>query len=84
MSSDVAELSTDRPPAEFLSTEVPCLLCVMARSLDDDRPRTGTVRWKIVPASRLKIGIAVSFECPDGHQSEDDPQLLKAFPSRRF
>ena len=84
MSSDVAAVPADVTPAEYRSTSVPCPLCVMTRPLDDERPRTGTVRWKILSTARLKIGIAVHFECPDAHLSEDDPQLLKAFPSRLF
>jgi hypothetical protein len=53
-------------------------------SLDDDQPKFGTVRWKIVAHARLKLGTAVNFDCPKGHSSDEDPHLLKAFPSRRF
>jgi hypothetical protein len=58
---------------------------VMTLSLDDERPKMGTVRWKIVAADHgLRIGTAESFTCPNGHTSDEDPELLKAFPSRRF
>jgi hypothetical protein len=70
--------------AESRSTPTTCPICVMTLPLDDERPRTGTAIWEILPKSRVKIGTAVRFECPNGHSSEDDPELLKAFPSRRF
>ena len=71
--------------AVYRTTEGRCVVCLTIRSLDDDRPTLGTVRWKITAHdSGLKIGTAVSFLCLNGHSSEDDPELLKAFPSRRF
>ncbi len=84
MTSSVADVAEGEAPAECRTTEVPCLVCVMTLSLDDDQPKTGIVRWNIVPHFRLKMGTAVSFECPQGHSSKADPELLKAFPSRRF
>ena len=84
MTSSVAEVSETEAPAECLTTEVPCLVCVTTLSLDDDQPKTGMVRWKVVANSRRKMGVAVSFECPQGHSSKADPELLKAFPRRRF
>jgi hypothetical protein len=69
---------------EYCTTEVPCLVCVTTLSLDDDQPKFGTVRWKVVARASLKLGTAVSFDCPNGHSSDLDPHLLKAFPSRRF
>ena len=84
MTSSVADVSETEALAECRTTEVPCLVCVMSLSLDDDQPKVGRVRWKVVANSRLKMGTAVSFECPQGHSSEADPELLKAFPPRRF
>ena len=91
MAADTADMTTSvdnqskaEAPADRRTTEVPCLVCVTTLSLDDDRPKTGFVRWKVVANMRLKMGIAVSFECPQGHSSEADPELLKAFPPRRF
>lgn len=76
-------LRTDE--VEYRTTERRCMVCLTTRALDDERPSLGTVRWRIVPSgSGVRIGTAVSYECLDGHSSEDDPQLLKAFPSRRF
>jgi hypothetical protein len=71
-------------PVEYRTTEVPCLVCVTTLSLDDDQPKFGTVRWKVVAHARLRSGTAVSFACPNGHSSDIEPNLLKAFPSRRF
>ena len=84
MTSSVAEVFAVEAPAEYRTTWAPCLICVTTLSLDNDQPKTGKVRWKVVPNVRLQIGIAVSFECPQGHSSEADPQLLTAFPPRRF
>lgn len=81
MTSSVA----DAPEVlSFVETRAPCPACMTTLSLDDERPKRGTVRWELIAHARLKIGTAVTFECPEGHFSEDDPQLLKAFPSRRF
>jgi hypothetical protein len=52
--------------------------------LDDERSRTGTVQWELITTPRIRIGVAVDFECPNGHRAVDDAQLLKAFRSRRF
>ena len=68
----------------YRNTELPCLVCVTTTSLDDDRPRLGTVRWRVAPYYSLKRGTAVGFNCPQGHSSEADPELLRAFPSRTF
>ena len=40
----------------------------------------GHVRWKIAPRLGLKWARPSSFECPSGHSSNDDPELLKAYP----
>jgi hypothetical protein len=66
------------------TTELPCLICLTTMSLDDDRPKLGAVRWQLSPYFGLTRGKAISFECPQGHSSEGDPDLLKAFPSRTF
>jgi hypothetical protein len=80
--TDVAEPSASR--AEYRTTESLCVVCLTTLSLDDDQPRSGTLRWEITPYFGLKRGKAVGFQCPQGHTSEDDPELLKAFPSRTF
>ena len=69
---------------EQRTTEAPCLVCVTTASLDDERPKTGTVQWEVTARFRLKTGTAVRFECPNGHSSAADPELLKAFPPRLF
>ena len=84
MTSSVADVSEAEAPAECRTTEVPFLVCVTTLSLDDDQPKTGMVRWKVDANFRLKTGVAVSFECRQGHSSEADAELLKAFPPRRF
>jgi hypothetical protein len=84
MSSGAADVAEHATSAEHVTTEARCPVCVMTLPLDDDRPRLGTVRWKIVANMRLNVGIAVWFECPNGHSSADDPTLLKSFHSRRF
>lgn len=82
MTSSVAEgPDTD---VEHRTTEARCLECVMTLSLDDDQSKLGTVHWEVVSSATLKLGTAVRFTCPNGHSSDDDPQLLKAFHSRRF
>jgi hypothetical protein len=84
MTTGVAEASEAPTSAEYRTTETLCLLCVTTLPLDDEKPKTGEVRWRITARARLTIGTAVSFHCPNGHSSEQDPHLLKAFPSRRF
>jgi hypothetical protein len=84
MTSAVIEVPGAEVTVEYRATEVRCLVCVTTRSLDDDQPKIGTVRWRIVVHGGLHLGTAVSFHCPDGHSSDADPQLLKGFPSRRF
>jgi hypothetical protein len=84
MTSGMAQVALELAPAEQLTTEGRCPVCVLTLPLDDDRPRVGTVSWEISPSDRVRIGVAVRFECPNGHSSEDDPALLKAFRSRRF
>ena len=85
MTAGVAEVAPAMSSAELRAAEARCPVCVMTLSLDDDRPKIGTVHWRIVPTDGgLRIGTAERFGCPNGHTSEDDPDLLKAFPSRRF
>jgi hypothetical protein len=84
MTSSVSHVPAAEAFAECRTTEVPCLDCVTTMSLDDDQTKTGTVRWKVTANPRMRMGVAVSFECPQGHSSEADPELLKAFPPRRF
>jgi hypothetical protein len=84
ITSSVAHVPVGEPTAECRTTEVPCLVCVTTLSLDDEQTKTGTIRWKVTANLRLKMGIAVSFESPRGHSSPADPELLKAFPPRRF
>ncbi len=55
MTSSVAEVSAVEAPAEYRTTGAPCLICVTTLSLDDDQPKTGKVRWRIVPNVRLQM-----------------------------
>ena len=82
MTSGVARVSTDS--VAHVTTEATCPLCAIVLALDDEKPRTGTVRWELLPGFRFSVGKAVSFECPNGHSSVHDPDILKAFHSRRF
>ena len=82
-SSQVDESQTDSP-VEHRTTEGPCIICVITRSLDDDRPKLGTVTWAVRQIGRLTSGTPVAFECSNGHTSDEDPALLKAFPPRLF
>ena len=84
MTSSIADVSETEAADECRTTEMPCLICMTTLSLDDEQSRLGTVRWKISPDLGPRMGTAVSFECPNGHSSNDDPELLKAFPRRRF
>ena len=63
---------------------MPCLICMTALPMDDEQSRVGVVGWRIAFNVGPRLGTAVSFECPNGHSSNDDPELLKAFPRRRF
>ena len=83
MTSSVAGVS-EAEVADRRTTEMPCVICLTSLSLDDDRPKIGTVRWNVVPHFGLKMGMAIDFECLNGHSSKDDPELLKAYPRRRF
>jgi hypothetical protein len=78
---DLVEAATG---AEYRTTEQPCVVCLTTMSLDDDRSKLGTVRWRIAPYFGLKRGTADDFRCPQGHSSDGDAELLKAFPSRTF
>lgn len=85
MSSESVDVLSVDSAVEYRTTERRCFICLTTQSLDDDRPALGTVRWKIAThESGLRIGTAVGFLCLNGHSSQDDPALLKAFPSRRF
>ena len=84
MTSSTAEVRTDVGPAVQVATEMRCPVCVITLPFEDERPRVGTVTWEIPPHPVVRIGVAVRFECPNGHCSDDDPGLLKAFRSRRF
>jgi hypothetical protein len=84
MTSAVVGAPDESAAEEYRVTSVRCLTCVTTLSLDDDRPKMGTLRWRVTSNSRVTIGRAVSFDCPNGHSSATDPQLLRAFPSRRF
>jgi hypothetical protein len=84
MTSTVVDLSKTEAEDEYRTTDVPCFICVTTLSLDDERSKVGAVRWRIAQDCRLRMGTAVSFECPSGHSSSDDPGLLKAYPRRRF
>jgi hypothetical protein len=82
MTAGIAEVV---PSVELRVTEARCPVCVMTLSLDDEQPKIGAVHWRIAATDGgLRIGTAERFRCPNGHTSEDDPDLLKAFPSRRF
>ena len=80
----VGELAELTSGTEYRTTELPCVVCLTTMSLDDDRPKLGTVRWQLSPHFGQKRGRPISFRCPQGHSSEGDPELLKAFPSRTF
>ena len=69
---------------EDRATDEPCLECILSRSWDDDTPSSGRVRWSLRRTGRLTIGTPISFECSQGHSSDADPALLKAFRSRLF
>jgi hypothetical protein len=84
MTSDEVAVADSAQSTAYRTTEGPCIVCVIDRSLDDDRPRLGTVGWAVTTSGRLTSGVPVSFRCPNGHSSEDDPALLKAFRSRLF
>jgi hypothetical protein len=84
MSSGLVDASIVESTVGYRTTDRRCLTCLTTQSLDDDRPTMGTVRWRIADVSGLTIGTAVSFECLNGHSSEQDPELLKAFAKRRF
>jgi hypothetical protein len=82
MTAGAADVAADATSVEFVTTASRCPACVLTLALDDDRPRLGLVHWTI--KGPLRVGTAVHFVCPNGHTSEDDPDLLKAFHSRRF
>ena len=84
MTSAVVGPSDTSAAEDYRMTSVRCLTCVTTMPLDDDRPKMGTLRWRVATDSTVTIGRAVSFYCPNGHSSDTDPQLLKAYPSRRF
>jgi hypothetical protein len=84
MTSGMTELTGELAAVEHVSTTVRCPACVVTLDLDDERPRLGMVRWKVVGDDRLRVGTAVQFDCANGHSSEDDGDLLRAFPRRRF
>jgi hypothetical protein len=84
MSGALVESPADTGAVEIRTSDAPCVVCVTSCSLDNDRPRPGVVRWAVRRQGRLSIGRPIAFDCPNGHSSEDDPALLKAFRSRLF
>ncbi|MGZ4618564.1 MAG: hypothetical protein ACXV3F_07515 [Frankiaceae bacterium] len=84
MPSGVAAGTQAETAAEYRTMQMPCAACLTTSPLDDDRPKHGTVRWEIRPYFALRLGRATAFECPRGHSSAEDPELLKAYPPRRF
>jgi hypothetical protein len=84
MTSSVADVPQTEAADEYRTTEAPCLICITTLPIDDEQSRVGVVRWRMASDARPKMGAAVSFECPNGHSSTDDPDLLRAFPRRRF
>jgi hypothetical protein len=84
MTSGLTEVASAAGTTGYRTTEGPCPVCVFASSLDDDEPKLGTVRWELRRRGRLTTGVAVDFHCRNGHTSDDDRGLLKAFPSRLF
>jgi hypothetical protein len=84
MTTSIVEVSATEAAYEYRTTELPCVVCMTVLPMDDEQSRSGVVRWKIATDVGPSLGTAVSFECPNGHSSEDDPELLKAFPRRRF
>ncbi len=84
MTNRVADASETEAAYECRRTEMPCLICMTALPLDDEQSRVGVVRWRIASSVGPRLGTAVSFECPNGHSSNDDPELLRAFPRRRI
>jgi hypothetical protein len=84
MTSRVADVSETEAAYEYRTTEMPCLICMTALPMDDEQSRVGVVGWRIAINVGPRLGTAVSFECPNGHSSNDDPELLRAFPRRRF
>jgi hypothetical protein len=80
----MAHVVDDDSAVTSRTTTGPCLTCLLTRSLDDDRSALGSVTWAVRRVGRLVTGIATDFTCPNGHTSEDDPALLKAFRSRLF
>ena len=45
MTSGVSRVSTDA--LAHVTTEATCPLCSIVLELDDEKPRTGTVRWEL-------------------------------------
>ncbi|WP_448627719.1 hypothetical protein [Geodermatophilus sp. URMC 64] len=84
MASGTTEVVQGRVSVEQRVTPARCPQCVITLSLDDERPRIGWLLWDVHVRTHARIGIAIRFECPNGHCSDDDPALLKVFPSRRF
>ncbi len=84
MTSSVADVPETEVAHEYRTTEAPCVVCMTALPMDDERLRVGVVRWRIASNSGPRMSMAVGFECPNGHSSTDDPELLKAFPRRRI
>lgn len=74
----------DGAAVEIRTSEAPCVVCVTSSSLDDERPKVGTVRWTVHQQGRLRVGAPIAFECPNGHSTQEDPALLKSFRSRLF
>jgi hypothetical protein len=84
MTTSVVGVSETEAAEEYRTTEAPCVVCMTTLPMDDEQSRVGTVRWRVASDSLLRMGTAVGFACPNGHSSNDDPGLLKAFPRRRM
>ena len=84
MSSAVAQASESETNPEYRTTELPCVVCLTTLSLDEEGSKLATVRWEIVPYFGLRLARAIALQCPRGHSSDDEPELLRGYPSRRF
>jgi hypothetical protein len=84
MGTGVTTELAENSAVAYRATEGLCITCGLSRGLDEDRPALGTITWAVGQAGRLATGSPVAFKCPNGHTSDDDPALLKAFHSRLF
>ena len=79
MTSAASGSSDTSTSEDYRVTSVRCLTCVTTLLLDDERPKMGTLRWKVTTDSTVTIGRAVSFDARTATRARRTPSSSRPF-----